>query len=110
MVYHMQFLKISFPSQKTWTIICNLYNFYPFSKKCGLSYAISTNFFPFSKNVNYTMQFLEFLSLLQKHGPSYVNFCKFLSRLQKHGLSYATFGIYFPSPKTWTIIHNFRNL
>src|SRR4051812_42348451 len=36
--------KISFPSKKTWIIICNF-----------------LNFFPFSKNVDYYMYFLEFL-------------------------------------------------
>src|SRR4051812_14694187 len=33
---------------------------------------------------------------------------EFLSLLQKHGLSYAILGISFPSPKTSTIICNFR--
>src|SRR3954466_14608037 len=114
--YHMQFLKflslpqkcgllyeISFPSPKTWTIICNFYNFYLFSKKRGLSYANSGisfsspktwtiicnfwNFFPFPKNIDYYMQFLKFLSLLKKHG-----------------LIYAIYEISFSSSKTWTII------
>src|SRR3954468_10736467 len=47
--------EISFPSPKTWTIICNFWNF-----------------FPFSKNVdNHHMQFWETLFLLQKRGLSY---------------------------------------
>src|SRR4051812_37861848 len=37
-----------------WTIICNCWNF-----------------FPFSKNMGYEMQFMEFLSLLQKRGLLY---------------------------------------
>src|SRR3954469_2247445 len=73
MDYHMQFLKflsllkksglsdviygISFPSPKTWTIICSFWKF-----------------FLFFKNVDYHMQFQEFLSLLQKHGLSYAIF------------------------------------
>src|SRR3954465_4195567 len=100
--------KVSFPSLKTWTIIC-----------------IFLSLFPFSKNVVYHMQFLEFNSLHQKHGLSYAisrisfssqktwtiicnfwNFfpfsknvyyhmqlTKFLSLLQKHGLSYAIYEI-----------------
>src|SRR3954470_13451415 len=46
--------EISFSSQKTWIIICNLWNF-----------------FPFSKNVDHHMRLLEFLSLLQKRRLSY---------------------------------------
>src|SRR3954466_10356611 len=46
--------RISFPSSKTWTIICNF-----------------RYFFLFSKNMDYHMQFVEFLSLLQKCGQSY---------------------------------------
>jgi len=99
--------RISFPSSKTWTIICNFWNFFPFSKntdyhmqlleflyhiQSGLSYAILEIHFPF-KNMDYHMQFLKFLSLLKK--------C---------GLSYAISLNYFPSPKTWTIICNFWNL
>src|SRR3954462_7121717 len=97
--------KISFPSQKTWTIRCNFWNFFPFSKTWTIicSFVISYpspntwtilwniwNFFPFSKNVDYHMHFLEFLSLPHIHG-----------------LSYAISRIPFPSPKTWTIIFNF---
>src|SRR3954471_2935429 len=71
MDYQMQFLEflsllqkyglsyaisiISITSQRTWTIICNFWNF-----------------FLFSKNMDYHMQFQEFLSLLQKHGLSYI--------------------------------------
>src|SRR4051812_31921568 len=130
--------KISFPSPKTWTIICNFWNS-----------------FPFSKNVDYHMQFLEFISLLKKRGLLYAffgisfpspkmwtiicnlwnfipktwtmirnlwnfipfsknmdyhkQFRKFLSFLQKRGLLYAIFGISFPSQKTWTTICIFWN-
>src|SRR3954462_6649405 len=101
-------LGISFPSPKTWTIICN--------------FRIIN---PFSKSVDYHMQFLEFLSLLHKRGLSYASFknsflfsknldyhmlfTKFLSLLQKRGLSYSIFGISFSSPKIWNIIYDFRN-
>src|SRR3954463_159278 len=77
--------RISFSYKKIWTIICN-----------------SWNFFLFSKNMDYHMHFMEFLSFLQKHGLSYSIFgisipssktwtitCKFkklLSLLQKRGL------------------------
>src|SRR3954464_13504485 len=81
--------KISFPSPKTWTFICNFWNF-----------------FPFSKNVDYYMHFLESLS---KNVDYDKQFMEFLSLLQKHGLSYAISKISFPSPKTWTIICNFWN-
>src|SRR3954465_5774663 len=80
--------RISFYSPKTWTIICNFWNF-----------------FPFSKNVEYHMQFITFLSLLEKYGLSYA-ILEFLSDLQKRGLSYAISGISFPSAKTWTPICN----
>src|SRR3954468_7558871 len=85
---------ISFSSQKIWTIICNINNFYPFPK-----------------NVDYHMQFWKFLSLLHKRELSYasfknsfllsenlhylVEFMEFPSLLQKHGLSYAIFGLSF---------------
>src|SRR3954463_2750421 len=46
--------EISFSSPKTWTIICDFWNF-----------------FLFSKNEDYHMQFLKFLSLLPKRGLSY---------------------------------------
>jgi len=49
---------ISFPSQKTWTIIRNF-----------------GNSFTVSKNADYHMQFLEFNALLQKGGLSYA-ICK----------------------------------
>src|SRR3954462_13215677 len=121
MDYQMQFLKflsllqkygpsyaisiISIPSQKTWIIICNFGNFFPFSINVNYHMQVSRihfsspktwtiifnfwTFFLFLKNVDYHMQFLEFLSLLQKLG-----------------LSYAISGISIPSPKTWTIIYN----
>src|SRR3954466_8395583 len=80
---------ISFPSQKTWTIICNFWNFFPktWTMICNL-----WNFFPFSKNTDYHKQFRKFLSLFQKRG-----------------LPYAVFLISFRSQKTWTIICNFFN-
>src|SRR3954470_3048053 len=103
--YHKQFLKflsflqkrgllyaifvISFPSQKTWTIICIFWNFFP---KTWTMISNLWNFFPFSRNMDYNMQFLKFLSLLQKRG-----------------LLYAIFGISFPSQKTWTILWNLWN-
>src|SRR4051812_6030827 len=100
MDYHMQILEflsllqkrglsyaiseISFPSQKTWTIIWNFWNFFPFSKnveyymqflkKNSKMWTILCNFcfvFPFSKNMDYHMQFMKFLSLIQKRGLSY---------------------------------------
>src|SRR3954462_12375451 len=99
------FYAICFSSPITWTIICNFYNF-----------------FPFSKNVDYHMQFLEFLSLFQKRGLSYaiyekkilffknvdyhMQFLEFLSLPQKRGLLYAISEISFSSPKTWTNICN----
>src|SRR3954470_10543389 len=88
---HMQVSRIHFPSPKTWTFVCNLGNFYPFSK-C----------------VNYHMQFLDFL-FFSKNMDYHMQFCKFLSLLQKHGLSYAISRIYIPSPNTWTIISIFWN-
>src|SRR3954464_10279591 len=100
---------ISIPSQKTWTIICNFGNFFPFSINVNYHMQVSRipfsypktytilwnlwNFFLFSKNMDYHIQFLDFLSLFKKHG-----------------LSYAIFGISFSSPKTWSIICNFRNI
>src|SRR3954468_9540568 len=102
MDYHMQFMEflslfrkrgqsyavyeISLPSSRTWTIICNLRNFFP-SPKTWTFICNLRNFFPFSKNVDYHMLFLEFLSLFKKRG-----------------LSYAISVISFSSPKTWTII------
>src|SRR3954471_4582403 len=46
--------RISFPSKKTWTIICNLWNF-----------------FAFSYNMESHMQYFDFLSLLQKSVQTY---------------------------------------
>src|SRR3954471_13137107 len=70
MDYHMQFFefisllqkrvlsyamsRISFPSPKTWIIICFFWNS-----------------IPFSKNKDYHIQFLEFRPLLKKQGLSY---------------------------------------
>src|SRR4051812_22534299 len=113
MDYHMQFMdfhsllqkrrllyvifEISIPSPKTWTIICNFWNFFPFSEKHGLSYAISTKISSFSKNVDYHMQFIEFLSLFEKM-VYHMQFLKFISLLQIRGLSYAVFTTSFLSP------------
>src|SRR4051812_25405559 len=58
-----------------WNIICNL-----------------SNFFPFSKNVHYHMQFLKFLSLYQKHVLSY-SFMEFPYFPNERGLSYVISGI-----------------
>src|SRR3954468_9497403 len=98
MVYHMQFMEflslfrkrglsyaiyeISFSSKKTWTIICNL-----------------RNFFPFSKYVDYHMQFIKFLSLLEIV-DYHMQFLEFLSLLQKRGVSLAISRISFSFPKT----------
>src|SRR4051812_43011966 len=70
-----------FTSPKTWTIICNLWYF-----------------FPFSKNMDHHMQFLEFLSLV-RNVDYHMQFMVFVSLLQKHGLSYAICEISFSSPK-----------
>src|SRR3954464_10060235 len=99
----MQFLEFISLSPKTLTIICDI-----------------CNFFPFSKNVDYHMQLMKILSLIRKRGPSYaisgisftspktgtiicnlldfflfsrnmdyyMHFLEFLSILQKSGLSY----------------------
>src|SRR4051812_42848295 len=61
----MQVSRFHFASPKTWTIICNLGNFYPFSKY-----------------VNYHKQFLDFLSVPQKHGLSYVIYGSLFSSLK----------------------------
>src|SRR3954471_8039978 len=117
MVYHMQFLEllsllqirglsyvisgISFPTPKMWTIICNVWFFFLFTKK-----------------EDYYMEFLEYISLLLKYGllcvisqhvGYHMKFMEFLSLLQKRGLSYAISGMSFSSPKTETIICNFLN-
>src|SRR3954463_8793820 len=77
--------RISFPSPKTWIIICNFENFYPFSKNVDYDMQfreflsllqktwtiICEFFFLFSKNVDYHMQFLEFLSVHQNRGLFY---------------------------------------
>src|SRR3954470_6704527 len=83
--------RISFPSSKTWTIICNFLNFFLFSKNMDYHMQV-VEFFLFYNNVDYHMQFLKFLSLLQKHGQSY-----------------AISGISFPSTNFLTIICNFCN-
>src|SRR3954469_8771046 len=122
MDYHIQILeflsllpKHGLSSPKTWTVICNFWNLFPFSKKQGLSYAnigiyfpppkawtIICNFwkfFPFSHNVDYHIQILEFLSLLPNMDYLF----------QKYGLSYSISKISFPSPKTWIVICKFWN-
>src|SRR4051812_8032744 len=81
---------ISLPSPKTWTIICNFWNI-----------------FFFSKNMEYHKQFQEFISLFQKRGLSYAifgisfpspetwtficNLLEFLYLLKKCGLSYVIY-------------------
>src|SRR3954465_9350557 len=100
MEHHIKFLKflsllqkhgisyviyeISFSSPKTWTIICNFWNFCPFSINVDYHFHF-LNFFSFSIKVGYYMQFLEFLSLLQKHGY-HMQFLEFLALLKKGGL------------------------
>src|SRR3954467_7220236 len=106
MDYHMQFVEylsllqkrgfdgiyeISLSPSKTWTIICNY-----------------ENFFPFSENVDYHMQFMEFLTLFKKRDISYAIY-EFFYFLKKRGQSYAIFGIYFLYPKSWTTICNLWN-
>src|SRR4051812_2761964 len=98
MVYHIEFLeflnilqkrgllnaiyRISVTSPKTWSIICSLWNLFPFSikvdchmkfreflsllRKYGLSYAISGISYASPKNVDYNKQLLKFLSLQQR--------------------------------------------
>src|SRR3954471_5486737 len=106
--YHKKFLKflsflqkrgllygifgISIPSQKTWTIICIFWNFFP---KTWTMISNLRNFFSFSNNMGYHMQFLKFLSLLQKRGLLDAIF-GFSFHLQKRGLSYGFYGISFP--------------
>src|SRR4051812_34990385 len=101
MDYHMQFLKflsllqkhglsseifgIYFPSQKMWTIICNLWNLIP---KIWTTIRNLWNFIPFSENVDYHKQFLKFLSFLQKLELLYA-FFEIFSLLKKLGLLYA---------------------
>src|SRR4051812_40231236 len=116
MDYHMQFLEfrslllkhglsyaiyeISLSSPKTWTIICNF-----------------LNIFPFSKNMDHHKQYKKFLFLLQyvdyhmlpeflffsKNEDYHMQFRKILFLLPKCGLSYAFLRISFPSRKTWTV-------
>src|SRR3954464_7281946 len=134
----MQFLQNSLPSQKTWTIMCNFWNLFPFSKnmdyhiqfleflpllkKYGVSYAISEISFPSQKTWTIICIFLnffpfsknvdyymQFLEFLSKNVDYDMQFMEFLSLLQKHGLSYAISKISFPSPRTWTIRCNFWN-
>src|SRR3954468_10461938 len=81
--------EISFSFSKTWTIICNFYNFFLFPKNVDYHMQFMKKKFLFSKTVDYHMHFLEFLSLPQKRG-----------------LLYAISEISFPSPKTWTNICN----
>src|SRR4051812_26897477 len=94
--YHKQFLKflsfiekrgllyaifgIFFPSQKTWTIICIFWNFFP---KTWTMISNLWNFFPFSKKMDYHMQFLKFLPHLQK---SRLSFGIYGISFQKRGL------------------------
>src|SRR3954462_5270815 len=81
---------ISIPSQKTWTIICNFGNFFPFSINVNYNMQVSRipfsypksytilcnlwNFFLLLKNMDYHIQFLDFLSLFKKHRLSYAIF------------------------------------
>src|SRR3954463_2871485 len=85
----MLFMELFLSSKKIWTIICNFWNFFLFSKNMdyhmqfleflsflqdrGLSYTISgISYFPFSKYVDYHRQFVVFIILLLKHELSYV--------------------------------------
>src|SRR3954462_4519732 len=95
---------------KIWTIICNLRNFFPFSKNMGyhvqfqnflfllqkhrLSYAISGISFSSSKWWTIIYRLRNFF-LLSKNVDYHMQFLKFLSLLQKCGLSYTIFGISF---------------
>src|SRR4051812_12143022 len=118
----MQFLKFFYFLTKTWTIILNSLNFFPFSKnmdyhiqflnflyfltKNWTIICILWNLFPCTKNMDYHMQFFEISLLSNKNVDYHIEFLEFLSLLQKHGLSYAFYGISYPS-KTWIIICNF---
>src|SRR3954469_16531588 len=118
----MQFLEFLSLLQKTWTIICEFWNFFLFSKNVDYHMQF-LNFFPFSKNVDYHMQFLEILSLFQKRGLLYAfseisspspktwtiicEFWNFYRFSKTRGLSYSISRISFSSSKTWTIICNF---
>src|SRR4051812_49075738 len=79
---------ISFTSRKIRTIICNLWNI-----------------FPFSQNVDYHMQFQDFLSLLQNHGLSYAIFGISFSSLKTWTII-CNFRNFYPFSKKWTIIYN----
>src|SRR4051812_26645249 len=80
--------EISFYSPKSWTIICNFWNF-----------------FLFSKNLDYHMQFLEFFPF-SKNVDSHMHFFEFLFLFKKGVLSYAISEISFSSPKSRTTICN----
>src|SRR3954467_15751991 len=84
--------EISFSSPKTWTIICNFRNFYPFSKY-----------------VDYHMKFLKFHSLLHKRGLSYASFKNSFPFFKTMDHHMQVSRIPFHSPKTWNIICNLWN-
>src|SRR3954470_4946044 len=104
----MQFLYFLSFLQKTWTIICDFWNFFLFSKnvdyhmqflkflslfkKCGLSYAIYEIFFSSPKICTIKCNFYNFF-LFPKNVDYCMQFLKFLSLPQKHGLIYATYEI-----------------
>src|SRR3954469_11468586 len=91
MDYHMQFVEYLSLLEKTWNIICNFWNF-----------------FPFSKNVDYHMQFLEFLSFFQKRGLLYaISGIYFTSR--KAWTFICNLWNFFPFSKKWYIICNLWN-
>src|SRR3954463_14454458 len=71
--------EIFFSSPKTWTIICNFWN-------CFL----------FSKNMDNHMQFMKFLYLLQKRGLSYAIYKIYFSFQKTWTISYAIFWSFFP--------------
>src|SRR3954464_14133874 len=95
-----------------WTIMCNFWNFFPFSEnvdyhmqfleflsllhKCGLSYAISKISFSSPKTWTIIIKFYN-LFLFSKNVDYHMKFLEFLSLRQKRGLSYAISGISFPS-------------
>src|SRR3954468_3466059 len=110
----MQFLEFLSLLQKTWTIICEFWNFFLFSKnmdnhmqfleflslfqKRGLSYAISG--ISFSSPKTWTIICISRISLSLKNMDYHMQFLKSISRLQKHGISYVIYEISFSSPKT----------
>src|SRR3954468_2233794 len=79
--------EIYFSFSKTWSVICNFWKLFTFSKNVDyymqflefISLSPKTltiicdiyNFFPFAKNVDYHLKFMKILSLLRKRGPSY---------------------------------------